>query len=238
MRIVSNERRIRFFRILATTTSLVGTLLLLASLVLPAVRPEEYSTPPFGLALIAVAISALGLNLANYWLKPPLPHEALDEGLKGFGSKSVLYHYHLPVPHVLVCPQGVFSLTVKPQRVAAHVEGDIWRRRETTLTRIASVIFRQDSLGNPSLLAQRQARRLQDWLDKHLGEHDIAVQPIVVFSNLEAILSVQEPILPATYADKRKPSLKATLRNLPKGETLLPEQVSILEQAAGIPTPA
>ena len=234
MHIVSNQRRIHFHRILATVTSLIGVVLLAVSLLLPVARPSTSTTPPLWLVVVAVAVSSLGLRLSSYWLRPPTPHEALDQGLKGFGSEYALYHYSLPAPHVLVCPQGIFTLTTKPQRAAVRVEGEAWSRMESTLTQLISVIARQDSIGNPSLAARRQAKKLQTWLDKQLPGHSTQVQSMVVFSSPEATLNVHQPNTPAVYANKRKPSLKTAIRNLPKRATLTAEQIATLERAAGI----
>ena len=96
---------------------------------------------------------------------------------------------------------------------------------------------RQSTIGSRLRLAARQAHKLQAWLDKHLPDNDVTVQPIVVFSSPQAALNVEKQSEPPTfYADKRKPSLKAAIRAMPKATTLSPEQIAALEAAARITT--
>jgi len=237
MRVITNERYVQIHKYLATATSLIGVLTLFASILLPFFQPSYGETPPIWLVLIAIAFAATGLRLSHYWLREPLPHDALDQGLKGFPAGSALYHYRLPVPHVLVAPTGVFALTVKPYPIGVHIEEGGWRRAGRPLGNLLSAIYRQDSIGDPGRLATRQAQKLQAWLDKHLPDNDVTVQPIVVFSSPQAALNVEKQSEPPTfYADKRKPSLKTAIRAMPKANTLSPEQIAALEAAAGITT--
>lgn len=237
MRVITNERHVQIHKYLATATSLIGVVTLFASIFLPFLQPGYGETPPIWLVLIAIAFAGTGLRLSYYWLREPLPHDVLDQGLKGFPADSALYHYRLPVPHVLIAPAGVFTLTVKPQTIGVHVEKDGWRQAGTPIGNVLSAIYRQDSIGNPGRLAARQAQKLQTWLDKHLPDNEVAVQPIVVFTSPQAALNVEQQSEPPTfYADKRKPSLKTAIRAMPKANTLSPEQISTLEAAAGITT--
>ena len=232
MRVISNQRHIRIHRGLATVSSIGGAILLFITLFIAMRSPEEI--PPLGLAVPAVILSAVGLRMSYYWLRIPTPLDALEQGLKGFGSDCVLYHHFLPAPHVLVCPYGVFSLTVKPQRVGVRVENDVWTRTEGKLSQATSAIMTQNSIGNPGREATRQAEKLQGWLRTHIPDHNVQVQPIVVFTNPEAQLTAHQPNPPVAYAYKRKPTLKAAIRGMPKRATLTSQQITELERAAGI----
>lgn len=235
MRVITNERHVQIHKYLATATSLIGVVTLFASIFLPFIDPGYGDTPPIWLVLIAIVFAGVGLRLSYYWLRQPLPHDALDQGLKGFGSNTVLYHYHLSAPHVLVSPTGVYTLTVKPQGIGVHVDEDGWRRAGSPFRNLLSTVYRQDSIGDPGRLAPKDAQKLQEWLDQNLPDSGVKVQPIVVFTAQEAALNIEKQSEPQTfYADKRKPSLKTAIRGLPKGNGLSPEQISTLEAAAGI----
>ena len=236
MQIFSNERHIRLHRYAATAFSLIGTGILLLSLLVPVFRPTLNQAPPVGLAIIGVAVSAVGLRLANFWLRTPLAHDAIDLGLKGFGSDCSLYHYLLPAPHVLVCKQGVIVLTVLPQRVAAAVSEGKWYRTEGLFSTFFGSLLRQDSIGNPTRAAERQMRKLRAWLDDNIPDHGIDVKAIIVFSNPEASFVANMSGISIVYADKRKPSLKTTIRNLPTSATLTAQQLRQLQVAAGLAT--
>ena len=227
MRIVSNERHIRVHRGLTTGFSLSGVALLVGSIIFPIVRNSL--TPPLWLVLIAVVISSIGLRLSHYWLRQPTPHEALQQGLKGMSKDYTLYHFRLPAPHVLIGPQGVFSLTVLPQAISLIANGDAVYRGERIGRQLLGAIGRQDTVGNPLRRSYRQAHKLQTWLDKNIPGHEVQVQPLLVLTSPEAKLEAHDPLLPVMYADKRKPSLKATIRGLPKSTAFTAAQLQDLQ---------
>ena len=47
---------------------------------------------------------------------PPTPDELIDQALKGLDKKYTLYHYSIPVSHLLVGPAGVWILLPYYQR--------------------------------------------------------------------------------------------------------------------------
>jgi len=232
MRHIVNERKFKVARAIATGASVSGVILLIASLVLPILRSDVFFGPPSLFVITGLALSLIGIRMANKWLRPPLAHHSLGDGLRGLGKQAVAYHYYLPARHVLVCQHGVFTLTVVPIRVTASVNKDRWRRRENILRRLVA-LFRQESLSDPTIVATLDAARLQRWLDRRIPGHNVTVQPVVVFTNERAYVEIGKVSVPVLYADKRKPSLKQWIReqNQP---TLSEEQIARLETAVKI----
>lgn len=216
----------------ATSASTSGVTLLIASLVLPIIEREFAFGPPLFLILPGLILSITGIRMANRWVRSPLTHQSIQAGLRGLEKTAIAYHHHLPAPHFLLCRHGVFTLTPVSYRIATSVNKDKWRRKESLLRKL-TIPLRQDSLGNPTIVATIDATRMQRWLDKHLPGHGVTVQPIVVFTHDDATVEVGETTVPVLYANKRKPSLKQWIREQQQ-PILSEEQISQLEAAVKI----
>lgn len=151
------------------------------------------------------------MRLTNLWVRKPRPEIAIREGLKGLSAKSVLYnYYHFPARHVLITPQGVFAIVTRWQDGNYSVEGDAWKTHQGGFSRLLR-IFRYDGLGNPNQDAVRAVARVRKHLEPIAPE--VEVQPLIIFVDPRATLEVNDPIIPAVYADsKQKPNLKDYLR--------------------------
>lgn len=187
------------------------------------------SLPALVLPLVVV-IAMISVRMTNLWLRQPRPEVALQEGLKGLSNKSVLYnYYHFPARHVLICPQGVFAITIKFQDGHFSVDGDAWRTRGGTLAKVMRII-RRDNLGRPNEEAQMAAEHIR----KQMAEirPDAEVQPLIVFTDPRAELEIMDPVVPVLYADsKRSPNLTHYLRDIPKEarNPLSPDQIEAFE---------
>jgi hypothetical protein len=219
MRILTNERRMRRGRFLATSLSVSGILMLLASWAgtlvssftgvnIP-VQTVGYSTLP--LLLFGIVFSLIGIHFTRKWVRLPLPHMVLPAALKGIGKDAVLLNHWGPADHILFTRNGVFTLTTRNQPFDLLINGDHWTDRAPTRERLQRA-FARDTLGSPIRDAKRHADKTSQWLTKLLGK-EIAVQPLIVFLNPKAYLEVSEqPEVPVVYADKRTPTLKSYLR--------------------------
>lgn len=233
MKTVANTKRIKRGRFIATTTSLAGLSMLIFATLAPVLAPQLNASPLPSL-IMGVILALIGIQLSNQWLKTPTPHEALDSALKGFSKKAVLYHYWLPAKHVLICSHGVFSLTTRPQEITAIVKSEDWETKENLLRQLRRLLTR-NTLGNPLRDALRDAQSTQAWIDQNLPGHQIAVKPIIVFTNPKTSIQViEQPNIPVTYADKRKPSLKTHIRDY-INPTLSQEEIAQIETVLKIP---
>lgn len=231
MKIYSNERRIKLMSIVATSMNFSGLAMLATSTYLAFTRPGSIAYLPvlsFGLIL-----SVLGTRMVKRWVQQPTPHEAVPAGLKGFGKMARLYQYFPPANHLLITEFGVFSLSTQPVNVSVSIDGETFQTRASFFGRLLKS-FSQDTLNLPIQQALADAKRAQDWLDKNLPGHGVTVQPVIVFTNPHAELEIiNEPSLPVTYSDKRKPSLKTYIREQTY-PTLTSDQFSRLEDALNI----
>jgi hypothetical protein len=187
---------------------------------------------------IAFITTLFSVRMTNLWVRQPRPDQVMPENLKGFGNKAVMYNYfHMPARHVLIVPQGVFAIVTRFQDGRISVSGSRWRRHRGFFSQMLS-IFRLDGLGNPGLEAEIAAEHLQEILNPIAP--DIQVQPLVVFVDPRAQLTIENPTVPVLHASTRvQPNLKDYLRGIPKDErkTLTPEQLEAFE-AATLPAAA
>lgn len=181
------------------------------------------------IGLIATLVS---VRMTNLWIREPRPERVMKDGLKGLSNKSVLYHYyHLPARHVLVCPQGVFAITVRYQEGLFTVKGDQWSTQGGALSALLR-IFRRDGIGSPNLDAQRAVSHVEKLLASIAPE--VEVKPLIVFTDPRARVTIENPTVPILYANPDlEPSLKGFMRDYPKEgrSTLTPAQIQAFEQA-------
>lgn len=200
-------------------------LLLLQSLVLP----------------IAFLLTLFSVRMTNLWARQPYPEKVLDDGLKGLSKKSVLYnYYHLPVRHVLICPQGVFAIVTRWHTDTYTIENDRWKSNKNAFSRLAGVLL-MNNIGDPSADAQQAAARVQKTLQEIAP--DVTVQPLVVMIDSAATLEIEgENTVPVVYADSKKsPNLTEYLRSVNRSENgnrsssklpLTDEQIEAFEDAS------
>jgi len=181
------------------------------------------------LAFVATMIS---VRMTNLWVRQPRPEVVIREGLKGLSNKSVLYnYYHIPARHVLISPQGVFAMVTRFQDGRFSVDGDRWTTHKSALGKLIG-IFRFDSIGNPTQEAERAAQHVRELL-KPIAP-DVPVQPLIVFFDPRADVTVTNPTVPVLYPDlKKRPNLKEYLRDVAREgrPSLTPEQIEAFEEA-------
>jgi hypothetical protein len=224
MQVLTNEHRYRRGRFLATVFSISGVLMLLSATV--ATLSLNLTVASFPLMLIGAITSLIGIRLSNRWVRPPLTHESLAGALKGTSKDAVLLNYYGPARHILIHPQGVFTLTTRNRPFSLHVNDDTLRDEASPWSKFQRFIS-QDSLGRPIPEAASEARRTAIWLEKRLAR-PVTVQPLVVFLHPDTRLNlIKQPAVPITYADKRKPSLKTYLMQ-EQPDRLQAEQIETL----------
>ena len=173
------------------------SILLLQSLILP----------------IAFVLTIVSVRMTNLWARQPYPDKAIEDGLKGLSKKSILYnYYHFPARHVLICPQGVFTITTRWHNGRYTVEGSKWKNHQGIIAKWFS-FFRMDGIRNPTVDAVQAANKLEKTM-KSIAP-DVDIQPLVVMIDPKADVTIKEPAIPVLYADpKSKPNLKDFMRRV------------------------
>jgi hypothetical protein len=169
----------------------------------------------FILLMAGLVVANIGTFFANRWLRRPRADEILSKVLKGFDSQYTLFNYTSPVMHVLMGPDHLYTIVTRFQDGVIRVEGSKFYRK-FKWSRLFTLLA-DETLGNPIQDARRISRNLESYLAKNLNEKiDIPIEPIIIFTNPEAYLTVEDCPVPTMNGSE----LKNFLRGQPKGTTL------------------
>lgn len=173
------------------------------------------------------------VRMSNTWIREPVAWTALPEALRGLSSSAVMYNYILPARHVLVAPQGVFVLFPMFQDRSIIVKDDNWALASQGIGNIL-VFMRQEGVGNPTKDAILEAEDTQKLINKLIPEHDIIVQPVIVFTHPEADVTTEGdqsvPVVKATGSPSLRDFIKAQGSDEEGAITLTPEQIDLLDE--------
>jgi hypothetical protein len=221
----ANERMIRRNGRLGKILTFGGMGVLVLGLILSVAYPAQINAV-LGIALVGVLSSQFGMVFYNRWSRRPRMDEVLDDAVKGLDSRYALFHYTLNSPHVLVSPAGVFAIVPRMDEGEAA-----WGDGKWTLTRTRRGTPRPRVLRGIEGSAQTEADAAASALSKRLPEMTIPkVLPMLLFLNPKATVHAKQAPLLAVHAKK----LKETLRQLPKGPSLSPEQLKGLASRLGL----
>lgn len=209
MKVTTNTQIIESRTKWARRVAPVSMLLLLGGLITNFMsynRPELFQVTMvlLGVGVVSAIISS---HLVNNWVREPRADQLLTYLLEKFGNDYILFNYTGPVSHILVAPNALYTIAVKSQSGQITVNGRRatrkfdWRR----LLRL----FADDSLGAPVRDAEGQAERLKKFLSQRMGPEEIPpVLPLLLFSNKNVQLSVQEPAVPTMTSSEFKTYLR------------------------------
>jgi membrane protein implicated in regulation of membrane protease activity len=169
MRVTTNQKIIKRRGRLGMIASLSG-IAVLALGMLASFRQQFVWVSLVALVLGFVLAQFGSYNLRR-WGRSPRPDEVLAEGMKGFDDRYHFYAWSLPVPFVLLGPQGIYTLTTRDQTGQVTVTGSTWKSK-MSLGRLLS-IFAQEGLGNPTADAQGQAAKLDAWIKGKLPDMSV-----------------------------------------------------------------
>ncbi len=189
-----------------------GMAIMGAGLVLSFVRPQEVNLVLLT-AFVGIIASQGGVAFVNRWARHPRVDEVLTQALKGLDRRHAIFHYLLGVDHALITPSAAYVLVPRlDEGKIEYRDGKWWQIREK------KGLFKRGgrrALGDPEPEAMKQAKHLQNAIQRALPEDDaVQVQPVLVFVHPEARISVSGSAVPAVHVKK----LKGWLRQQPKGK--------------------
>jgi hypothetical protein len=222
MRVTTNTKLVKSRARLGTYASL-GGIVVLGLGMLASLQPA----PVQWLSLIALLAGFALAQFGNYNLRrygrSPRPDQIIEESLKGFDDRYHLYSWSLPVPFVLLTPQGLYSFITRDQTGSISVDGEAWKSK-FTLGRVL-MAFSQEGLGNPTRDAQASAAKLTEWIRSKLPDSTVAAQPAIVFIDPRADLQINDPVVPVLDTK----GVKKWLRGGGKGENIKTAEYRSLE---------
>ena len=169
---------------------------------------------PVTLALLAIGFIAatVSAHLVNHWVKEPRPDQVLEGALKGFDNRHFLFNYTTPVPHVLLTNHKVYSITPKIINGEISVNQRKWKRK-FKFSRLIR-FFGEEGLGNPTVEAEQHHQKLTKLIAANLPDHgDIPIEPLIVFTDAEAQLTIQDSVVPVIPGARLKKFLRQNIRD-------------------------
>jgi hypothetical protein len=227
MKVIINEKLVKRQSAIGKWASLIGMGALLAGLVV-SWRWPNLVMASFGFLIVGFMLASVGTYNMNRWVKQPRVDQALTRALKGFDNKHLLYHYTLPVAHVLLAPSGLFVFTVKDHHGEIRCEGEKWHHKFNWGRLL--LFFGQESLGNPTREVRGEVERMRRFLDSRLPDADVPIEGLVVFTNPGAKLELIDPAVPVLSSNKLKTHLRQ-LKNKRISAVQRQELAEIFEEA-------
>jgi hypothetical protein len=206
----------------------IGVMLLFGAMVLSFNR--RFVLHAYGLLLVGLVVVNWTGHAAGKWLRKPRVDQELAKALKGLSHSHRLYSYLLPAEHVLLSPTGLFVLKAKLLDGRIFCHGDHWRR-QMSLGRLVRLLS-EERLGNPSKQAQRETDVMRRFVTSHLPDMDVPMQPVVVFVDPKAELSVVEPTVPVVPMRDLKAYLRESVGERPMPRQTLKALTDLFDEQA------
>lgn len=189
------------------------------------------ANPNYQLTLLAsfgcLILGFIAANIGGYntrrFGRSPRPDERLAHELKGFDDRYMLFNWLLPAPYVFAGPSGIYALALREQAGQATNIGSKWKQ-PFSIARVF-LAFSSEGMGNPTLDAQQDARKVQQYLAKHVPGLEVEVQPLVLFTNPKAALELKNPAVPVLTPQ----GLKALFRQRKKDANLTAQRLEELQ---------
>jgi hypothetical protein len=201
-----NERKVKVNAGIGRWVSLAGLVVLIGGLFVSLRNPGLAWVSMLSL-LIGFLSSVVGAYFANHWTRTPRADQLLDQALKGISNQYHMYHYLLPVPHVMLGPAGLFVFRTYLHEGPVSYDGRKWRQK-LTVGRVLG-FSGQDSLTDPVRDAQYDRERLHKLLAARLSEERMPkIQPFIVFVREGVELDVADTPVPAFLAKQLKSAVR------------------------------
>ena len=172
-----NERKVKVNAVIGRWTSVAGLVILVAGLVVSLRSPSLAWVSMLSL-LLGFLSSVVGAYYANHWTRTPRADQLLDQALKGISNQYHMYHYLLPVRHVMLGPAGLFLFRTYLHEGPIIYDGKKWRQK-LSLSRVLG-FSGQDSLADPVRDALYDEKRFRNWLAARMPEEGIPETPVPV----------------------------------------------------------
>lgn len=212
MRVIQNDQYIRSRGRIGRYIFFAGFGALIVGLLI-SLGPQSLDLFPLSVAclVLGLILSQAGGYYMRRFDRGELPHVRITQALKGFDDRYTLVNYGTPASHVLITPDTVYVLTVKPQAGSITYVNGRWKN-PTGLRRIFTWMT-EEGLGNPAREAASELSRFQRFIARQIPDTPIEAQPLIVFTHPTAEVEAGASPIPAVHVKK----VKDWLRSRPKG---------------------
>jgi len=210
MEVFRNEKKIKVNREIGRWSTLGGMVVLIAGLIVSIRYPQMVWISMTSL-VVGFFASVIGVYYANHWTRSPRADEVLDDALKGISNTYHIYHYLLPIRHVLIGPAGVFLFRTYGHEGPVTYDGRRWKQKKSLMRTLG--FTGQEALSDPVRDVQLDVQRFRGWLARRMPEEQLPeIQPYIVFVRDGVELKLAETAVPVLEYKR----LKRTIRQLDK----------------------
>jgi hypothetical protein len=172
----------------------------------------EYFQLTMILLFLGFIFATISSYLVNRWVREPRADQVLSTTLKKFGNDFALFNYTSKIPHVLITPSRLYAVTVKNQDGRITVNGRRFSRQFTW--RRFFRFFADEGLGSPHAEADNRAGALDKLLRQNLPAEELPeIKPLILFSNKDVDLNVNNPEMPVLRSNEIKTFLRDQDKN-------------------------
>jgi hypothetical protein len=225
--VVRDEIHLERLRRIGMFIGFGGMIVLVVGFILGLIRPaNEILLYQGGALLLGLPMSQAGLFLINKYGRNPRPDRLLDQGLGKVVRNGRIYHFVLPVPHVLLSEFGIYVFLLKWQGGRIRADGDKWHQRIFFMRRLFGI----ESLGNPTRESKDDVKRLATFMKERnpdLADEQLPIIPVVVFTSNIRDLDISNAALPAFHYTK----LRGYMRQQSEGNERLSREAFAAYQA-------
>ncbi len=167
----------------------------------------------YALLLVGLLAASVGSYMANRYVREPRADQRIAEALEAMDKRYVLYSYYLPSEQVLFSHQGFTVLEIRNQEGLVSYADGRWNHKAGW--RKIMNLFGEPSLGKPDQDLEREMGWVREWVDTFDPEQEIPVNGIIVFTNPNVTLDIEELDVPYAALDDLAGVIKAGLDSRP-----------------------
>ncbi len=190
------------------------------------------------LSWIGMIIGLTAINFGRYntvrWVTHPRDDEVVALNLRGLDRSHLLLNYMRQTPaakHILISPHGLYTFEVRRDEGRITNNGSRWSRKPSLGILLRTMV--EGGLGNPTADALHEAKDLNRFLIKSLGEAEAAnvpIQPLILFVSGRVELNIINPTVPVLVPE----NVRNYMRKAQRQERLSPEKQAQIQALFGL----
>lgn len=168
----------------------------------------------FSIMLVGVVISSISSYFTTRFGKSPRPDELIDKAFKGLDDRFHLFHYQYSIPHLLICPAGVWSVT------PTFVDGEIvfnekksnWEHKKNSLI---NRFLSKEYFPNPVSDLKLSKKEFDKFLKMNQINQNVEIKSLIILMNksVENVENNETDSILILPIDKVKDKFRKLLKN-------------------------
>ena len=147
----------------------------------------------FSIMLLGILLSSVSAYFTTRFGKSPRPDELIDKAFKGLDDRYHIIHYKSSIPHLLISPSGVWSIT------PTFVDGDIFyddknkkwiHKKNSLINRFLS----KEYFPNPSNDLKSYSKEFRKALKSNNIDSNLELNSLIILMNKNANLNGENEI--------------------------------------------